>query len=90
MAFYWWGCSPIEADSLIGLFFDSAPIWLRKYAFEYLGRSMESTKEELPPAVQDRSIKLLEWRLEVLATTQQAENSHAAGGILLVGVGSKT
>ncbi len=79
MALYWFGALPIEGDPLLKEFYQSAPVWLRAYSLEYIGRSLSNTKGEVPPPVAERFVKLAEWRIEALKTQPAQEQQELEG-----------
>jgi hypothetical protein len=79
MALYWFGALPIEGDPLLKGFYQSAPVWLRTYSLEYIGRSLSNTKGEVPPLVAKRFVELAEWRIEALKTQSESERQELEG-----------
>lgn len=65
MTFYWWGRLDVdEPEGLLVQFFMQAPEGLRRYSFEYIGRSLSTTEETISLAVLARLQRLWEWFIE--------------------------
>jgi hypothetical protein len=79
MALYWFGNLPIEEGSLVWDFYQIAPVWLRSYSLEYIGRSLSNTKGEVPARVAKRFVNLADWRVETLKTQSEQERQELEG-----------
>lgn len=79
MALYWFGTLPIEGDPLLKEFYQVAPVWLRAYSLEYIGRSLSNTKGEVPPLVAKRFVELAEWRIAALKAQPEPDRQELEG-----------
>jgi hypothetical protein len=67
-AFCWRGEESLQgAHSLVISFYTNAPPWLRAHLADFIGRSLRNTEDAVPEPVQERLMKLWDWRLEVLS-----------------------
>lgn len=65
MTFYWWGTLDVdEPEGLFVQFFMHASKPLRRYSFEYVGRSLFTAKESISLEVLARLQRLWEWFIE--------------------------
>ena len=72
ITFYW--RSKFELDNeIIQTFYKHAPLKLRKYAIEFIGRSLGNTPDGLEEGIEDRLKKLYEWRQELAIETKEYE-----------------
>lgn len=60
--FYWRGKLNLE-DEIIRNFYENASPIIAEHVIDFMGRSLESSKEELPEEIETRLIKLWEWRI---------------------------
>src|ERR1700733_2720345 len=70
MAVYWRGRLPLK-EGLIDQFFALASASVRAHAMSYVGRSLLASREQIPPAIQDRLVAL--WTARKEATTALPE-----------------
>ncbi|MFZ0615362.1 MAG: hypothetical protein WAN16_02805 [Chthoniobacterales bacterium] len=79
MALYWFGNLPIEKGSLVWDLYHIAPVWLRSYSLEYIGRSLSNTKGMVPAKVANRFVELANWRVETLKNQSEPERQELEG-----------
>ena len=81
MAFYWRGLISLGGDGseLLTRFFEKAHDRLRANAIEYIGRSLENTKEDVPPEIQKRLVAFWNWRLADARETAPGRELAAFG-----------
>jgi hypothetical protein len=74
MTYYWRGKIDLaEPEGLMSEFFKKASIELRRSAFEFIGRSLVNTKEQLPDEINDRLRYLLENRTATAKILEPSE-----------------
>ena len=74
MTFYWWGTLDVdEPEELLVQFFMQAPEVLRRYSFEYIGRSLFTTEETISLEVLARLQRLWEWFIEYVTKSAVQE-----------------
>jgi hypothetical protein len=76
MELYWQGHLELEVSgSLLRLFYEKAPIRLRKHVMEFVGRQLRATKEDVPPEILRRLQDLWEYRF---AASDESRNPTAS------------
>jgi hypothetical protein len=66
---YWWGCLEFTDHSgLLAGFFTRAPEKVRAEVIEFIGRTLKTTKETIPPELLARLQKLWDWRFSIART----------------------
>jgi hypothetical protein len=88
MVLYGRGQIPQTQDSLLALFFETAPVEIRAYAIEFVGRSLsdEPPGTTLPSDVVQRFMALWQWRLE--HARQRAAGAGSEPAEELTGLGA--
>jgi hypothetical protein len=77
MVYYWRGKVDLtDADSLLQRFYEKASPELRKCALGFVGRSLEKTEEEVPPAILDRLRALWEARVDAVRASDGEEDGR--------------
>lgn len=74
LLFIWEKIRISDENDLLVLFFENASPKLRKYALNYIGRSLESEKKINPEFIK-KAKELWEWRLEILKSKDNEEES---------------
>lgn len=62
-------CGKINIDDpndLLSLFWAKAPLSLKQYSMEFLGRTLYNSKEDIPPRIKERFIKLWDKRISTI------------------------
>ena len=72
MMSYWRGKLVLETeDRLLAGFYKKATIKLKRYALQFIGRSLYNTKESIDPLVLDRLILLWEFRTYTIGLSEE-------------------
>lgn len=72
ITFYWRSKLELD-DEIIQTFYKHAPIKLRKYAIEFIGRSLGNTPDGLEENIEGRLKELYEWRQSYVNETNEQE-----------------
>ncbi|MGB9898431.1 hypothetical protein, partial [Thermanaerothrix sp.] len=79
MVYYWRGKLDIDdPNGLLNMFWHKAPDSIRGHAIAFIGLSLESTEEEIPPEILDRLKSLWEFRLAQAKTVQASHKAEMA------------
>ena len=88
MKLYWQGKLSLDnPESILVNFYEQAPDVLRGYALEFVGKSLERTKEEIPPEILDALMYLWEKRFHLASKSEQInsdENELVAFGFWFI------
>ncbi len=67
MVAYWRGLAPREG-ALLRLFYEKAPVTLRRHVFTTVGQSLRNAKEAVPGDMKGRLQELVEWRAATITS----------------------
>lgn len=71
MMLYWRSKLALETnDSILSGFYEKATTKLKRYALQFIGRSLYNTKESIDPIVLDRLITLWEFRINTIGLSE--------------------
>lgn len=80
MVLYWWGRLELnEVGGLITVFYERAPLGVRRHALDFIGWSLPKPGDSLEPEISERLRTLWEWRLKEISEKSSEEASQELG-----------